>query len=99
MRGREEAYSFNPCEGFGGFGTTPDSPVRSSIPVAKKLTVSIPVRDLVVLEPVGAEWLAPRQLVSIPVRDLVVLEPRSHRMPGGESAVSIPVRDLVVLEP
>ncbi len=60
--------------------------------------VSIPVRDLVVLErSTGPEgrW---QMEVSIPVRDLVVLEPKGTRSAFNRLQVSIPVRDLVVLE-
>ncbi len=64
-----EQAGFNPCEGFGGFGTTPGQNETD------QRQVSIPVRDLVVLEPGWRQdSLSLKGLVSIPVRDLVVLE-------------------------
>ncbi len=88
----DEKKSFNPCEGFGGFGTSFSGESRSS------KFVSIPVRDLVVLEPVHIQLGRTTLIVSIPVRDLVVLERNQESKPGRENNVSIPVRDLVVLE-
>ena len=59
---------FNPCKGFGGFGT-------SSPPINSPLSrVSIPVRVLGVLEPVLPMGDRLKCLVSIPVRVLGVLE-------------------------
>ena len=64
---------FNPCKGFGGFGTI------SLEDFIRQLDVSIPVRVLGVLELLSAgadyrEWT-----VSIPVRVLGVLEPTRQK--------------------
>ncbi len=62
------------------------------------LEVSIPVRDLVVLEHTNPQSSFNAHKVSIPVRDLVVLEHLPTATPENLRTVSIPVRDLVVLE-
>ena len=61
-------FGFNPCEGFGCFGTS------SSARWLTGYEVSIPVRDLDVLEPFLRRFLGLPFSVSIPVRDLDVLE-------------------------
>ena len=59
---------FNPWKGFGGFGTCVDQVKRWT------QCVSIPGRDLGVLEPGGGSSIDSAARVSIPGRDLGVLE-------------------------
>mgnify|MGYP007080402323 CR=1 FL=1 len=61
-------FSFNPCKGFGGFGTT------LIVRVAVIPNVSIPVRVLGVLERFTYLPVSIFLFVSIPVRVLGVLE-------------------------
>ena len=83
---------FNPCKGFGGFGTEQEQLIVS------KSFVSIPVRVLGVLE-LSINFVANLKLhVSIPVRVLGVLERPKSRRDGCIALVSIPVRVLGVLE-
>ena len=84
---------FNPCKGFGGFGT------GRCLGDFTRIYVSIPVRVLGVLEHACRSAVGWSFLVSIPVRVLGVLEPAaSCRAVGSGILVSIPVRVLGVLE-
>ena len=67
-RGSRAPFSFNPWKGFGGFGT------MFAPPCLRVSSVSIPGRDLGVLEPMSAITEFKSTLVSIPGRDLGVLE-------------------------
>jgi len=60
---------FNPCKGFGGFGTGKQKGTKYS-----HWSVSIPVRVLGVLEPSKLSSSPALRFVSIPVRVLGVLE-------------------------
>ena len=85
-------FGFNPWKGFGGFGTkTPD---QENVPPE----VSIPGRDLGVLEHRDSNSGIAHQIVSIPGRDLGVLELVGGALSLCPSYVSIPGRDLGVLE-
>ncbi len=89
------AYCFNPCEGFGGFGTVHIQLGRAA------LIVSIPVRDLVVLErSSGCIWAELGRVSSFnPCEGFGGFGTSTTAAGVHTTNVSIPVRDLVVLEP
>ncbi len=86
---------FQSLEGIWGFWNS-----RSSNDKSIRFSVSIPGRDLGVLEPIASLPMLHIEPVSIPGRDLGVLElmKRCTCKPSEVGKVSIPGRDLGVLE-